>query len=178
MTLQDLLVEHSSPTLAGIKCASLVNLSRLDSHSGFPGKELREKGLSFMSIRTVNGTSLLLVYRKEKIGKVIRDTESEKILLALGYDTSSAGKCLEKLRTRFLSEPCPHEVGIFLGYPPEDVRGFIENEGNNPLLSGMWKVYSSVERAMRIFSQYERCRKIYSSLYRNGTSIERLCVTA
>ena len=27
----------------------------------------------------------------------------------------------------FPSGEFPHEVGLFLGYPPEDVRGFIEN---------------------------------------------------
>ena len=24
----------------------------------------------------------------------------------------------------------PHEIGLFLGYPPEDVSGFIENRAN------------------------------------------------
>ena len=99
MTLQDLLVEHSSPTLAGIKCASLVNLSRLDSHSGFPGKELRAKGLSFMSIRTVNGTSLLLVYRKEKIGKL----KSSIVNRGVSEETAES-KAEETYKKRVLSK--------------------------------------------------------------------------
>ena len=35
----------------------------------------------------------------------------------------------------------PHEIGLLLGYPPEDVSGFIENGGKNFLCSGYWKVY-------------------------------------
>lgn len=35
----------------------------------------------------------------------------------------------------------PHEVGFFLGYPAEDVVGFIRNKGQNFKFCGRWKVY-------------------------------------
>lgn len=44
----------------------------------------------------------------------------------------------------------PHEIGLFLGYPTEDVRGFIRYGGSKALCSGYWKVYEnpSVKTAM------------------------------
>lgn len=178
MTLSDLLIEHSAPTLAGIKCASLISLARLDSKENLPGKELRRKGLSFMAIRTITGKHLLLVYREKKLMRALEDAKAEKILKQLGYDTSSLKASLNHLLERFQKESCPHEVGLFLGYPAEDVEGFIRDGGKNPMLSGLWKVYSSVDRAIKLFSMYARCRDIYRAMYRSGTSIARLCVSA
>lgn len=43
----------------------------------------------------------------------------------------------------------PHEVGLFLGYPPEDVEGFIENKARSCKITGYWKVYSDEEKAKR-----------------------------
>ena len=34
----------------------------------------------------------------------------------------------------------PHEIGVFLGYPVEDVEGYMQNDGKNFLLVGYWKM--------------------------------------
>lgn len=51
----------------------------------------------------------------------------------------------------------PHEVGLFLGYPPEDVRGFIENRASGFKLIGCWKVYGDVDAARKKFESFESC---------------------
>ena len=38
----------------------------------------------------------------------------------------------------------PHEVGLFLGYPPEDVKGFIDHRANNFKCAGLNLVCESV----------------------------------
>ena len=44
---------------------------------------------------------------------------------------------LRQLSNRLcLEHDFPHEIGIFLGYPLEDVVGFIENQGKNYTCSG------------------------------------------
>ena len=37
-------------------------------------------------------------------------------------------------------EAFPHEIGLFLGYPPEDVDAFIKNGAAGEKCIGMWKV--------------------------------------
>jgi hypothetical protein len=69
------------------------------------------------------------------------------------------------------SEEFPHEIGFFLGYPPEDVLGFIRHRGAHCKLCGMWKVYSDVEKARFLFSEYARCRQRLLEYIREGGTI-------
>lgn len=71
----------------------------------------------------------------------------------------------------------PHEIGFFLGYPYEDVLGFIENRGQNYLEVGPWKVYANQNQARRTFARYRRCARIYARAYRCGQSLRRLTVS-
>ena len=69
-----------------------------------------------------------------------------------------------------------HEIGLFLGYPLEDVQGFIENCGKNYRLCGCWKVYGDPQAALRCFARYEKCARVYLQCYQNGHSLSRLTV--
>ena len=40
----------------------------------------------------------------------------------------------------------PHEIGIFLGYPPADVDGFMHRK-EDCRISGLWKVYDDIREA-------------------------------
>jgi hypothetical protein len=53
----------------------------------------------------------------------------------------------------------PHEIGLFLGYPIDDVLGFVKHKGRNYKLCGYWKVYGNVEKAKNNFHCYELCRE-------------------
>ena len=70
----------------------------------------------------------------------------------------------------------PHEVGLFLSYPPEDVKGFIDNEAANYKYIGLWKVYGDEEGAKRTFARYRKCTKLYCKLWQSGSSLEQLAV--
>ncbi len=72
----------------------------------------------------------------------------------------------------------PHEIGLFLGYPPCDVAGFIDNGGRNFKYAGQWKVYGGVENTLRNFERYKKCRSVYLKMYDKGRSIKQLAVAA
>ena len=56
-------------------------------------------------------------------------------------------QCLARLMERLKdADEFPHEIGLFLGYPPEDVEGFIQ-EPNGQKYTGIWKVYGDVRSA-------------------------------
>ena len=38
-------------------------------------------------------------------------------------------------------------MGLFLSYPPEDVKGFIDHRANDFKCAGLWKVYGDEEKA-------------------------------
>ena len=54
---------------------------------------------------------------------------------------------------RLAGDDFPHEVGLFLGYPPGDVEGFRLNHGRNFKLCGLWKVYCDMEQATARFQR-------------------------
>lgn len=57
----------------------------------------------------------------------------------------------------------PHEIGLFLGYPLCDVRGFIEDaRGGVCLGCGYWKVYGEVEEREKLFKGTSAARGAYA----------------
>ena len=65
----------------------------------------------------------------------------------------------------------PHEMGLFLGYPMEDVEGFIENNGKNFLCTGYWKVYKNKQEKTALFQQYEQAKEWMIVFVSNGIDI-------
>ena len=65
----------------------------------------------------------------------------------------------------------PHEMGVLLGYPTEDVLGFIENQGKNYLYAGYWKVYGNLEDTLKTFEAYDRARDYVICMTGNGNEI-------
>ena len=82
---------------------------------------------------------------------------------------------LEYLRSRMqVRKSFPHEVGLFLGYPPADVRGFIEHRGQGARFAGYWKVYSQVERARELFALYSECSHAFCTRLDKGEPFPEL----
>ena len=46
-----------------------------------------------------------------------------------------------------------------LGYPVEDVRGFIEHQGRDYLCTGYWKVYENLEQKQQLFQRFEYAKE-------------------
>ena len=172
---------HTAPSLLGIKCASLMTLSRSEFDIGGNARRFNRraasKGLKLRVLReecACGGRSLILVYSEEKLERRLRDPENRKLLREYGYtDDMSAEECLERLAERTGCDEFPHEIGIFLDYPAEDVRGFVENGGCNYKLCGCWKVYGSVESARRKFAAYDRCRTYLCGRLEQGDDLYR-----
>lgn len=176
MTFDRLIVAHCAPTLADLKCSSLVCLSDLDSPCQEVIDALYPKGISFQFLTNRKGIPLLFMYRRVPLFKALREADAAKYLSKAGYDLTDLDKCIARLACRFSECNFPHEVGFFLGYPAKDVIGFIDNKGENFLLSGMWKVYDNIEQAAKTFKAYEKCKRVYLFCFEGGRSLQKLCV--
>lgn len=156
---------HTAPTLLGIKCASLVSLSSsefdLDFHSSYFNRRAFSNGLKSRILCCCGDRKLMLIYSEKLLEKRLSEDIARNILCKYGYpQTSCISENLERLSERMgRCGDFPHEIGIFLGYPVEDVAGFIKNKGENFKLCGCWKVYGSEEKAKRTFENYNKCRK-------------------
>ncbi len=173
-------VEQCAPTLAGIKCGSLFRVGCSYNDIAFETKRLSDilspRGVTISCFETECGT-IVYVYRDNLLDRI--DEESKAYLAERSYDISSTENLVASLRKRIEELGClPHDIGIFLGYPLEDVRGFIENDGKCPKCIGCWKVYGSEDVAKKQFVKIHKCRKVYSRCYSAGTPISKLTVCA
>ena len=179
---EDLLIRNCSPTLAGIKPGNLFSCKypsqrALMQYIRRINRTLVPKGIRVMLMRADEGRALIYVFRYSAIQKVLADAEAVKILKACGYRELRVEPCLCQLLSR-CQEPgeFPHEIGLFLGYPPEDVLGFIQNKAHNQKCTGFWKVYGDAEAAQKTFDKYRTCTRVYCSHFERDKSIDRLTV--
>lgn len=158
------LAYHAAPTLLGIKCANLISLSAedydIDLQTEVFNHRAAVKGLCCRMLCHCSKHALLLVYSEHLLAARLADPEVREMLADFGYPMdASVEVCLQRLAGRIgCSGEFPHEIGIFLDYPLEDVRGFIENRGEGFKLCGCWKVYGCEESARRRFARFEKCR--------------------
>lgn len=176
--LEETLVRQCAPTLAGLKTGSLFSAavsSRAELYQGL--KELNQrllpKGLRLLPVRRRGDRVLLYLYRKTLLHRDLKDRSASLLLEELGYPCPSIDQCVVQMLRRVRDCPdFPHEVGLFLGYPPEDVRGFMEHRDCK--LIGYWKVYGDAERAQEIFHRYRQCTAVYCQRWQGGVSLEQL----
>lgn len=179
---EELIIRHCSPTLAGLKTGSLFSC-RCTSKQDLTleirqlNKKLVPKGLRILPLRVWNGRALIYVCRLSGLAKDFSDAQAKRLLESYGYQPEKTNECILHLIQRLQTEQeFPHEVGLFLGYPPSDVCAFIENKACNQKCVGCWKVYGNEEDAKKIFDQYDKCTKLYCDQWKNGKSIEGLTI--
>ena len=160
----ELLLRHCSPTVIGLKTANMF-VCRFDSreqeHSTLQklNKKLCSKGLRIIPLRHNEDKVLLYLYRPSKLKRDLKDAQADRLLQSCGYSCGNTNLCIVQLIKRLgENKEFPHEIGLFLGYPPEDVSGFIE-------------------KAQMTFEKYKRCTEICCSLMSKGYSVERLAVS-
>ena len=178
---EELLVRHCSPTLAGIKTGNLFSCSyrdrkRLMGEISRINRRVVPKGLRVLPLRAEEGRALIYVYRPDRLRRDFSRRSVRRILDERGYKQCSPQQCIIKLMERLQQEDFPHEIGLFLGYPPEDVKGFIENGAAYSKCTGYWKVYGDHAAAEKTFAQYRKCTAVYCEQWKKGRAIERLVV--
>ncbi len=179
---EELLIEYCSPTLAGIKTGNLFSceyesVSHIKNNVYHLNKILCSKGVNVVLMNFHNNRALIYVFRPKKLYRDMKNIQTRKLLTDMGYDCGNIYECIKLLSERLhISEDFPHEIGLFLGYPPEDVAGFIKNHGNHSKYTGYWKVYSNEKDAIKKFDDYKKCRDTYSDRWKKGESLQLLTV--
>lgn len=179
---EEMIINHCSPTLAGIKTGALFNCAypserELRSAVRAWNKTLSPKGLRVLPLRYNGRTALIYIYRPAMLSIDLKNELARRLLAQCGYVSETPEGCIVQLLRRFAEcDEFPHEIGLFLGYPPEDVCGFIANKACGYKCAGYWKVYGDEEKAKKAFARFEKCTRCYCQQHAKGTGIERLAV--
>ena len=183
--IERFLIEHCSATLASIKAANLCNMTfsskeELEDQISYWSACLEPKGIHIFVLREHETRALVYVYREGLLQKELENPENAVFLKSYGYENTDIAYALNRLKTRVAEckEGFPHEIGVFLGYPLNDVLGFIKNHGSNCKGMGDWKVYGDLGEAQKTFAKFKKCREIYANLWHQGRTIWQLTVAA
>ena len=183
-TFEECLVSNCAPTLAGIKAGNLFSYGadarQMNALLRHWNQLLSDKGVRLRTLRQKDDRNLILVYRCSAMQRILASPENISFLAEHGYvECRDTEDFLQALTDRVISvEGFPHEIGLFLGYPLHDVKGFIANKGENACCCGCWKVYARQTEAECQFRRFHKCTCIYRNMFQNGRNIARLTVAA
>lgn len=152
------LVMQTAPLLKGIKYSCILVVKHADWK--LVRQELAHTDIVCEVLHKSRNKHVIFLYRRNAINEHLQQDTVRNFLLQFGYQGRFLEDFLPLLKKRMgcfyeNNESFPHEIGIFLGYPMEDIEGFIANEGRNYLLCGYWKVYSDLSRAKKIFRKFD-----------------------
>ncbi|MDD4370819.1 MAG: DUF3793 family protein [Anaerostipes sp.] len=162
-----------APVLSGLKASNLFVIS--NQVAGDVLDLFRDTKYRICVIGQNDERTTFLLYREE-LYTYLNLPEVKKILKEYGYKQSSQEEILNQFSKRYMrylqgKESFPHEMGLFLEYPVEDVLGFIQHGGQNSLYTGYWKVYSDLQEKKSLFEQFNQAKErlIYLVYHRQFT---------
>lgn len=174
------IIEHCSPTLAGIKTGNLFSVRITEKNAIH--RKLRElngilvqKGLRVVLLKMTERYALIYLYRLDRLKRDLNDPGAASILRKKGYSVGNPEKCIAQLAKHLRDDNLfPHEIGLFLGYPPSDVACFMDHPSEGVLCCGCWKAYSEPEKARVAFEKFKKCTEVYCDMYKKGISLAQL----
>lgn len=158
----------AAEVLSGAKPANMIRIPNQRLPCGrrmyrlwqkFGAGLLQDLPLSVKSMQTEKDSVLLLIYRSDLLERRLHSRTMQTFLARQGYPFPlTLEATLQHLQESF-RYGIPHEVGMFLGYPLKDVKGFME-QGTKPSQGrGMWRVYGPPARSLRLSDFYRRKRQ-------------------
>ena len=137
---------------------------------------LCEAGIHYMKLIEGEFKTTVFLYNKKGMLEYMSDVRVKSAMSQMGYINMKFEHMLKAFKQRYVSYmkdggDFPHEMGFFLGYPYEDVVGYIRNEGKNSLFTGYWKVYDDVSKKVKMFQMFETAKESVIRYISAGLSI-------
>ena len=166
-----------APLLAGLKPSNLLMLR--EREVTYVQWMLKQAGISYFIVAQEKGKAAVLLYNKGELQRYLAQEQVAGSLKKMGYRELSLGKVLYVFRRHYEAflrgeAEFPHEMGFLLGYPVEDVEGFILHKGGSYLCNGYWKVYYNVSQKQRTFRWYSFAEHHLLCLLKEGRSIPEI----
>ena len=140
-------------------------------------KFLESINIKYIELRECANALIILVYDEKQLSNYIFKEENRTFLKKLGYSYGNdIDAYVEKLKKRYDEFNCPHELGIFLGYPLNDVKDFMECSSKKCLACGYWRVYNDYNAAKEVFNIYDMIKeKTVNYILKGDSSYNVFC---
>lgn len=167
------LLVRTAPVRAGVKPGELLRVRhcyRSRNSEGFQFCLRRNDILDILKLEHLeldsdNESSLILFFHREKLAEALCREENLRILLKCGYPCSTDPEVLlTHLKGRFAAERIPHEIGVFIGYPAKDVKGFIEKLPRTPVHRSDWAIFGDAGESLSRMDLYRQVVSFAASI--------------
>ncbi|EHO50126.1 hypothetical protein HMPREF1866_00633 [Lachnoanaerobaculum saburreum] len=171
------LIIQNAAVLKGKRISGMLFLN--DKELARISMKLHNTNISLIILCTCKKRHLVMVYRAKELEEHLRSKEVSDYLREFGYRRDDFISNLIRLHQRMNGfynkmKEFPHEVGVFLGYPICDIKGFLENKGERYLHSGYWKIYGNLEETRKKFLSYDEAREIAIDEFLSGRELESI----
>ena len=171
------LIIQNAAVLKGKRISGMLFLN--DKELARISMKLHNTNISLIILCTCKKRHLVMVYRAKELEEHLRSKEVSDYLREFGYRRDDFISNLIRLHQRMNGfynkmKEFPHEVGVFLGYPICDIKGFLENKGKRYLHSGYWKIYGNLEETRKKFLSYDEAREIAIDEFLSGRELESI----
>lgn len=166
-----------APLITGLKVANLLIIP--SKNEEFVGAILDGTDISYMRLAKSECKTTFFLYREASLTVWLTKAENRVLLRETGYNGKVLSDILRAVQIRYEAyvqkgKDFPHEIGVLLGYPAEDVKGFVVNEGKNYLYFGYWKVYGDLSEAKQLFYKFDRAKEALIELVSQGIGIRNV----
>lgn len=156
------LAMQCAPVITGLKASNLLTIPWSEYEA--MRKVLYGSKIESFYLGETENRGVFLLYRQDKMEMLLAKEDVAAFLQDKGYEELTLNEVLVSFRNRYLTYRTgqgdfPHEMGILLEYPVEDVEGFIRYGGSNYLCSGYWKVYKDREGKQELLRKFEYARE-------------------
>lgn len=163
-----------APLITGLKVSNLLIIPK--GNEEVVKLILNRTGISFYRLIQTRTKTTFLLFRRNELEEFLSDENVKNVFIRAGYKSLQIGKILRTFSLRYEAymqgdKSFPHEMGLLLGYPVEDVVGFVENNGKNFLYSGYWKVYENQKAKVKLFDKFKVAEETLIHLLSNGLSM-------
>ena len=171
------LIIQNAAVLKGKRISGMLFLN--DKELARISMKLHNTNISLIILCTCKKRHLVMVYRAKELEEHLRSKEVSDYLREFGYRRDDFISNLIRLHQRMNGfynkmKEFPHEVGVFLGYPICDIKGFLENKGERYLHSGYWKIYGNLGGTRKKFLSYDEAREIAIDEFLSGRELESI----
>lgn len=179
-SIEKFLLFNSSLVIADIKPSVTVNIKKNQGMNyknwlKYGGEFLRRINLNYITLKEDENALILLIYKEELLKDHIFQEKNREFLSKIGYANVNCIDYYTKLlRIRYKIYRCPHELGVFLGIPVEDVIDFMDCTKKKCLGCGYWKIYNNYDEAIKTFKKYDEIKNKTISNLIKGIPIEKI----
>ncbi|MDO5146651.1 MAG: DUF3793 family protein [Eubacteriales bacterium] len=173
--LETQILLQCAPVISGLKVANLLIIPRESEEKA--RTIVKGTHLSAVCLAHMDKKVTMLLYREQWLKDYLQEEEVRNLLSDTGCHEKGLYEILHYVKKKyagFLEKKgeFPHELGLLLGYPAEDVKGYMDNKGRNALCTGYWQVYADPVSKKNLFRKFEQAKE---SLIRSVSGGRNIC---